>query len=704
MLHPQRYALMLKLKTSALNVSHCLNTWVDIESTARRRWEGVGRDGPVRRPADTRGLSIQAAFSHPFFAGRKVEEYMTDLHQVASVTTRHHAIRALVTFTLLAASGVTSAQTSDDAQPTVVVTASRTEQVVTDTLPHTSVIDREAIEQSPAQDVLSLLRTQSGVSIRQNGGQGSLSGVSIRGGEPRHTLILIDGVPMNNLSAGTAALEQLPLSAIERIEIVRGNVSTLYGSQAVGGVVQIFTRRVQNTSGANLRIAGGNAGQRQASAQLNLAGEKLSATFGVSHEEIKAISAQNAAAMKKVNAYGNVNPDKDGYKSESLNANIRYRPNENNEFGVRLLDTRGKNQYDSAYGTADSIQFNKTQVTSASLYSDNRIMDNWRSHLRVSQYTDRSNDFNSPVFYGTGESYYKTSTQEISWQNDIHTQLGEWVAGVSRSNQRLSSDTMYDNTTRSTNSLWAGYTLDKDRHHLQLNARTDKLTGMKRENTGAVHYSFDLAPKLRVIAGYSNGFAAPNFNELYYPGYSNPKLKAEHANYTELGLQYADEGYGMRVTGFNTLYRDKIGTDALTYLPVNISRARAMGVEYHGWMNMYGFDVNLGLTYQSVKNRDTGVRLLRQPRVIGSLGVGKTIGKWNGQIDWTVQSHMSDVGKTRVAGFGVVNAAIYYAPVKDVKIGLTLNNLFNRHYQTLYGYNGTPRTVLLSLQYQPSFK
>ena len=93
MLHPQRYALMLKLKTSALNVSHCLNTWVDIESTARRRWEGVGRDGPVRRPADTRGLSIQAAFSHPFFAGRKVEEYMTDLHQVASVTTRHHAIR-----------------------------------------------------------------------------------------------------------------------------------------------------------------------------------------------------------------------------------------------------------------------------------------------------------------------------------------------------------------------------------------------------------------------------------------------------------------------------------------------------------------------------------------------------------------------------------------------------------------------------------
>ena len=613
-------------------------------------------------------------------------------------------LRALFILSLLAASGTSFAQNNDDELPVVVVTASRTEQVVTDTLPHTTVIDRDAIEKTPMQDVVSLLRTQSGVSVRQSGGQGALSGISIRGGEPRHTLVLIDGVPLNNISAGTAALEQIPLSAIERIEIVRGNVSALYGSQAVGGVVQLFTRKAQNENSLTLRAAAGTHNQVQASAQVNLSGEKVAATFGISHERIQAVSAQNAAAMKKIVPYGDVNPDKDGYKNETGYGHIRYRPNDKNEFGLRFSESRGKNRYDNAYSSADSIQSNRTRVSNVSVYSDNRLSDNWHSNVRVSQLSDRSYDYDSPVFFGTGVSLFKTRTTEFAWQNDIHTKAGEVVVGVSRSNQRLSSDTVYDNVKRNTTSLWAGYTLDKNRHHLQVNARTDKLTGLKRENTGSIHYGFDLTSKWRIQAGYSNGFAAPNFNELYYPDYSNPNLRAEHANYAELGLQYNGDGYGSRVTVFNTLYRDKIGSDPDTFLPVNINRARARGIEYHGWMDLYGFDVNLGLTYQSVKNRETGERLLRQPRFMGSLGVGKTMGKWQTQVDWTAQSGMNDVSQSKVSGFGVLNAAVYYAPIKEVKIGLALNNLLNRHYQPLYGYNATPRTVLLSFQYQPTFK
>lgn len=609
-----------------------------------------------------------------------------------------------VSHTWAQTSPTTTPAAPTDNAPEIVVSASGSEQVVTDTLPHTTIIDRQTIENTPLPDVVTLLRTQAGVSARQSGAQGSLSGVSIRGGEPRHTLIMIDGVPMSSASSGTAALEQIPLSTIEKIEIVRGNVSALYGSQAVGGVVNIFTRRAKHENNISLRVAGGNRDQQQASAQVNLSGEHFSFTAGISKDTARTVSTQDPVSMKRIYKTGEANPDLDKYSNTTGNFHLRYNPNERHEFGLRVMESQGKNEYDSSFNTADSIQSNRTKVSNVTLYSDNRFTDNWRSIIKVSQFVDQSYDFDWPPAYGSGVSYFKTRTNQISWQNNIHTDNGDFNVGGAHNEQKLYSDTQYDQSKRTINSGWVGYNLDRKRHHLQVNMRLDNITGMDSEANGAINYGFDITPKWRIQAGYSSGFSLPNFNELYYPYYSNPNLRAEHANYTELGLQYNGEGYGARLTAFNTVYRDKIATDPDTYLPVNLDRARGRGLEYHGWMNLYGFDVNLGLTYQSIKNSQTGERLIRHPRWLANLGVGKTFGKWQVQADWVVQSHMGDIKNTKVAGFGTVNAAVYYRPIESVKIGLSVNNMFNRHYQPLYGYNGSPRTVLLSLQYQPSFK
>lgn len=323
--------------------------------------------------------------------------------------------------------------------------------------------------------------------------------------------------------------------------------------------------------------------------------------------------------------------------------------------------------------------------------------------MRLSQFTDRSDDYDSDPSFGSGYSRFQTRTKQASWQNNIHSSFGEFIVGVSREQQKLSSTTAYDYNKRNTTSIWAGYNLDKARHHLQLNARTDKLSDIGRENTGSINYGFDVTDKIKLFAGYSNGFSAPNFNELFYPLYSNPKLKAEHATYAQTGVQYADDHFGGRVTLFETRYRDKIGSDA-NFLPININRAKAKGIEWHGWYNAHDWTFESSLTYQEVKDRATDKQLIRQPRVLATLGVGKTWGKWHAQVDWQAQSDVNDANNTHVNGYGMINAALQYAPMSNVKIGLSMGNVFNRRYQTVYGYNSIPRNILLSLQYQPKWQ
>jgi vitamin B12 transporter len=369
---------------------------------------------------------------------------------------------------------------------------------------------------------------------------------------------------------------------------------------------------------------------------------------------------------------------------------------------VSFFESRGKNNYDDAYAASTmALQYNRTKVQKFSLYANNRFTNNWISNVRLSQYTDRSQDYDSEPLWTDGYSLYQARTKEVSWQNNIHTSIGQFVAGVSRTHQRLTTDSEYSNTFRGTTSLWAGYVLDKDRHHAQLNVRTDKISNFSRQNTASVNYGFDLDSSWRVLAGYSNGFSAPTLNDLYSQ-YGNPTLNPEYANYTQLGVQYSGERLTARVTGFENRYRDKIAyANGSTQ---NIARAKAQGIEWNGSYNRDGWVVDAGFTYQEVKNSDTGATLLRQPRVLASLGLGKSWGKWQTQMSWQAQGSMKDISNSTVEGFGTLNAVVFYAPIKEVKVGLTVNNVFNRDYQTLYGYNGTPRTVLLSLQYQPTFK
>lgn len=594
---------------------------------------------------------------------------------------------------ILALSAYSAHAVAQDSAPDVVTSAARTSQAVTDALNSTTLISRADIESATVSDVASLLRQQVGISIRQNGTQGSVTGVSIRGGEIRHTLVLVDGVPLNTLTLGTAAIEQVPLSMIDRIEVVRGNVSALYGSQATGGLIQIFTRKPISGSQADVRLAIGDKGQKQASVQMSTGNDQVQLTAGIAHEQLKAVSAQSSPL---------VNPDKDGYRNNSGNVSVRFTPNERNEFGARFFQSNGRNEYDDQYNSSTAIQYNKTKLQQFSAYSDNQITDRWGSQLKISQLTDRRNEFGFVAGKLPTNSWLETRTQNISWQNQLDLGVGSLIAGLGYERQKLKSDanTVFKGNKRITKSAWLGYNLDQGRHHLQLNGRLDDVSNIGNFVTGAINYGFDLTETIRVFTGYSNGFTAPHFNSLYSKWGANPNLKPETATYFQTGVQYATQNYGARMTYFNTLYRDKIG---YTNQYVNIDRAKAEGIELHSWFNQAGWNLNAGITYQEVTDRKNGNWLLVQPRILANLSVGKTWNQWQAQADWVVQGKSKAYGGAINPGFGVLNTSLFYSPRKDLKLGLTVGNVFDRKYQPIAGYNAMPRNFLLSVNYKPQW-
>lgn len=589
--------------------------------------------------------------------------------------------------------------------PDVVVSASRTSQVRTDALPATTVVTRAQIEASSSPDVVDLLRQQVGVNVRQSGTRGAQVGVAIRGGDAQHTLVLIDGVPLNNLSAGSAALEQIPLALIERIEVVRGNVSALYGSQATGGLIQIFTRQAVTGQVADVTAKLGTKGQRELAAQLSMGNERVQWRVGGAHERVHAISAQNSSLS---------NPDVDGYRNNSANLSVRVTPNAQTQWGLRWFQTRGRTDIDSVYGPVDGVQFNKNLTQNATAYVHQAWTDDIDSALNVSQITDRY-DYTDVVGGSSDTSRYATKNQQVSLENQWRSGAGVWTFGASHLRQRLESSVGFLTEQRSVNSAWVGYQGVYHRHHVQFNGRFDRVSDLKSPNylTGAVNYGYDVTPAWRVLGGYSNGFAAPSFNQLYYPPYcfddmcfasSNPNLKPEQANYAHVGVQWVQQGMGARVNYFDTRYRDKIANDA-NYIPQNIAQARATGAESMAWYEVNDWRVQAGLTYQEVRDRQTDALLIRQPRWTGQLAVGKQWGRWHGQMDWQARSAMADSPSYggHASGYGVLNVATNYQLNATTKLGLSVGNAFNRAYAPLAGYNAMPRNVLFSLNYRPNW-
>ncbi|WP_121306109.1 TonB-dependent vitamin B12 receptor, partial [Pseudomonas aeruginosa] len=399
-----------------------------------------------------------------------------------------------------------------------VVTATRTAQTASQSLAAVSVIDREDIERSQARSVPELLRQVPGVSLANNGGFGKNTTLFLRGTESDHVLVLIDGIKVGSASAGLTAFQDLPVELIERIEVVRGPRSSLYGSEAIGGVIQIFTRRGDGQGAKPFFSAGyGTHHTLEGSAGVSGGAGNGWYSLGVSSFDTAGINTKRAGTV-------GYEPDRDGYRNLSGNLRGGYRFDNGLELDGTLLRAKSHNDYDQVFGNSG---FNANADGEQNLVGGRARftpLDPWLVTLQAGRSEDKADAYQDGRFY----SRFDTRRDSLSWQNDLTLAEGHVLTlGYDWQKDEISSSEAFSVDSRLNKGWFAQYLGRYGRQDWQLSLRRDDNQQFGVHDTGSAAWGYALSDALRFTVSYGTAFKAPTFNELYYPDYGNPDLDAE---------------------------------------------------------------------------------------------------------------------------------------------------------------------------------
>lgn len=590
----------------------------------------------------------------------------------------------------------------------VVVSASRTAQAITETLPATTVVTRADIDNSQAPDLRTLLRGQAGLELAATGGMGSNTTLFMRGANSDQVLILVDGMRIGSVSSGTAQLANILPDQIDHIEIVRGNVSALYGSDAIGGVVQIFTRSgAGHVPAANAQIEYGSNNTRQGS--VGYGGQVGDTSFNITGSAFKTdgFSAINTAQWNADNprraALGfGPNPNDNPYENQSVSGQIKHRFNGGWDAGFSGYYSHGRLSFDSSSTLGRPTDDNRTDsdLYTISAFANGKLLPDWATHFKLSQSEDRS----TTTLNGAFNSRFNTRNRQFTWQNEYalapnHTLL----FGTDLLRQEIDSSA-YNAPARNVVSVFGGYEGRIGAHQLQLNARNDHYSDFGNQASYFAGYGFNVTPALKLIANASDAFHAPTFNELYYPNFGQPNLKPERARSLEAAAQYDGGSVGvLRMSVFETRYSDLIvssvvpGSGGLLYLAQNVASAKVQGLETSWRGSVWGTDLGASVTIQNPVNEGSNTQLIRRARRYASFDVGRSFGAWRFGGQWIVSSARLDNNSITLGGYGIVNLNARYNINKQWFVAARVENLFDKNYQLAYPYNTQGRAGFITL-------
>ncbi len=604
-------------------------------------------------------------------------------------------LRLLPAALLLASPSLFAADAALDA---VIVTASRTARTADETLAPVTVITRADIERLQAQSLPELLNGLPGLSVANNGGMGKATGVFLRGSEAGHVLVLIDGVKAGSATLGTTPFEQLPVGEIERIEIVRGPRSSLYGSEAIGGVIQIFTRKGGGTLTPNFSLGAGSYGTGQFSAGVSGGGANNWYSANLSGIDTNGFNACNG--QPGVAGCFTSEPDKDGYRNLAGSARAGMRFNNGAEVDVNWLRSNSATQFDGGF-----VNESKTlqQVMGGSVRFSPLAA--WRVALLAGTSLDESDSYKN----GAWMSRFDTRRDTLSWQNDLAFDANQLLTlGFDYQNDSIASDTAYAVTRRDNLGLFAQYQGDFGAHSLQFSVRGDDNRQFGSHNTGAAAWGYKLGGGMRFTASYGSAFKAPTFNDLYYPGYGNADLKPESSRSAELGLRGSGGAANWSVNIFETRVDDLIAYDASRYAPGNVSSALIRGLEGSVGMRLADWQVHAHATLLDPENRSSGANngknLARRPEQSLRLDLDRELGKYRvGATLLAAGERFDDLAnRRRLGGYATLDLRADYRLAKDWLVQAKAANLFDRNYETAAFYNQPGRSLFVTLRYQPA--
>jgi vitamin B12 transporter len=582
-------------------------------------------------------------------------------------------------------------------QPTVEVTASRVAEIADASLADVSVITRTDIDASVAPDLIELLRLQAGVDVARTGGAGEQTNVFLRGTNSNHVLVLIDGVRVASSNTGAFAFENLPLDAVERIEIVRGPRASYWGSDAIGGVIHIFTRKLDSAL-----IAASYGSYRSADASAGMGSWSDAGGFSVivGARHVRGFSATNPGICNgPSDPYCIFNPDNDSLQNHNAVVQGAYKLG-TQTLSASLFRNEGGVDFDQGHS--------RTLDQAAGVNLEGDISADW--HHRLSVGTSRE-DLDTPAF----ASAYRSTREQLSWANDVAlSTMQHLVAGFDYVHDRgVSIDDSgfgapYD-VSRDNAGVFAGWRVRDGAFDSEVSGRYDHYNAFGSAFSGSAALGWKLADDLRLSASYGTAFRAPNLNELFSPGYGgyyagNPQLDPERSRTLELGLDWrVDDANHLGARAFSTRVHDLIdfsGGDLFQAL--NVDRAAIDGIELtHTWhAGVWSLDNNL--TVQNPRNQDNGGQLLRRPKQKLNSVLERGFGdRLRAGVEFAASGKREDVGAVTLPGYTLVNLRASYALSPTWRVGLRLENAFDRDYELAHGYNTPGRSGYVEIAWQP---
>ncbi|MCA3034885.1 MAG: TonB-dependent receptor [Rhodocyclaceae bacterium] len=609
-------------------------------------------------------------------------------------TELQHAVLGSLLGSLFLAAALPAAAQSPIGAQNMVVTATRTAKSVNEVLAQVTVITRLDIDEAGAPSLVDLLQRRANIAIRATGGPGQTSSVFIRGTNATHTLVLVDGQRVASSTSGATAFENIPLDLIDRIEVVRGPMSSLYGSEAIGGVIQIFTRKGGNRAAdkdtkltASAGIGSFSARQAEASIEGLLGETRMLLT--ASRRTIDAPSATNPLAGSFT-----FNPDRDAYENTGAAFKLTHQLWQGEILSFSAWQSRGKTRFDSGPGNnAESTQ----TLRGAQLASDNNFADWWKSRLTIGSTSDDS------IVASNFPSKFKTTQDQFVWQNQLATPAGDALLGFERRNEKVAATTNYTSKTRTTDSVFGSISQKVGEQTLTVNARHDKEDQFGSRSTGGVSWGYQLWKDELVYLSAGRAFRAPSFNDLYFPGFSNPVLRPEKSESGEFGWRLTRKAFQLNLAVFENKIEDLIAFDSATSRPQNIRRARIRGWELGVDTNWAGIDWRTRITAQRPEDADTNKRLRSRAKLLGTLGGSTTIGAWKLGSDLTMSGARFDSANeaptSRMSGYALWSAFARYRIDPEWSVDITGSNLTNRKYELARGYNTLGRQLQITLRF-----
>ena len=575
--------------------------------------------------------------------------------------------------------------------PDVLISANRQVEARNDSSAANTVFTREDIDRLQPTSVTDLLRRVPGVQIAQTGGRGSLPGVYIRGTQSAQSLVLVDGQRIGNSSSGDSNLQHINIEQVERVEVLRGSRSVIYGSDAIGGVIQIFTRR-GGEPGLRPQMHVGVGSNQTWERSLGLSGGDENTRFNLG------ASLDETAGINRTHQSYPSDGDHDAYRNQSFSLSLSHALTDDIEIGANVLDNRGKSEFDNPFGrfdldTFESVQqqpYSEFDVSSVSSYVDARVNDLWKTRVEFGHSENREKTFDK---LSDERSVFNTYRDSISWQNDLTlNERNSLILGGNWYEDRVNSSTAFDEDSRWNRAAFIQHRYHTDSFSTELGLRRDQNQQFGGQNSWSGTFTLPLNPDNDVLLTYSEGFRAPTFNDLYYPDFSNPDLKPETSKSYELQWRsQLTEDSRLEASLYRTDLKDAIifGSNSR---PENVASARINGFEAALKQELFGWQSNLGLAIIDPRDRDSGHTLARRARRTLSLDLDRQFDRLGLGASWqAVSSSYDDLNNQQpLGGYALLGLRSSWELNREIKLELKVDNLLDKDYsRVLYSHDGS---------------